>query len=234
MGKRIILMRLRKFFIRFTTYILFCLIAFLLIFTRRIYPYASALAASKASGELNKRATAAVYEALSDNDIEYSSFITMNSTEEGKAQSLQINSIKLHSVRAEAVEAIYKVIEENEKLSVAIPLGALLGGEIGAAYGPDINLSLMSANLISCDFETKFCESGINQTLHSISLDIKLEAAVMIGAKKTAFPVSFSLPIAETVIIGEVPDAYTHINRYFDDVSESEIDDIYDFGASAE
>jgi hypothetical protein len=37
--------------------------------------------------------------------------------------------------------------------------------------------------------------------------------------------------VAETLIVGEVPDALTQINRLTEEISEEEIDDVNDFGA---
>ena len=63
---------------------------------------------------------------------------------------------------------------------------------------------------------------------------VEAEIYILIPAAPQKITVTAEYRIAETVIVGKVPDAYTKINRFADDIAESEIDDIYDFGASAE
>ena len=54
--------------------------------------------------------------------------------------------------------------------------------------------------------------------------------ALLPGAVRT-FAVPTDVCVAETVIVGKVPEAYTRIDRFSSDVSEAEIDDIADYGA---
>ena len=63
---------------------------------------------------------------------------------------------------------------------------------------------------------------------------VEAEVYALIPAATQKFTVKADYCIAETVIIGKVPDAYTKINRFADDIAESEIDDIYDFGAETD
>ena len=56
-----------------------------------------------------------------------------------------------------------------------------------------------------------FSDAGINQTLHRIVLEVKTTVSAIIPGYTTSVEISGQFVIAETIIVGEVPDAYTHV-----------------------
>ena len=73
--------------------------------------------------------------------------------------------------------------------------------------------------------------SRINQTLHRVLLRVTVEVTALLPGAVRTFAVPTDVCVAETVIVGKVPEAYTRIDRFSSDVSEAEIDDIADYGA---
>ena len=76
-----------------------------------------------------------------------------------------------------------------------------------------------------------FTERGINQTLFEMYITFEVTVTLSMPLRSVEVPISTRYLLAETVIVGDVPEAFTDINRTFDDITESEIDDINDFGA---
>ena len=68
--------------------------------------------------------------------------------------------------------------------------------------------------------------------MHRIVIVVESEACALVPMATQAITVFTEYCIAETVIVGTVPEAYTKIDRISEDVKESDIDDIFDFGAS--
>ena len=95
-------------------------------------------------------------------------------------------------------------------------------------------MRLVPANALTGHLESSFSEEGINQTRHKIWVSVKVKITFLLPNYEKNSEVSVKIPLVETVLLGNVPDAYTKINRLTDDIEESEIDDIYDFGASVQ
>jgi len=56
-----------------------------------------------------------------------------------------------------------------------------------------------------------FDSAGINQTRHQIMLNIKSTVSVIIPGYITSVPVETNMCIAESVIVGLVPDTYANV-----------------------
>ena len=82
----------------------------------------------------------------------------------------------------------------------------------------------MSSNAI-CDIQSTFDDAGINQTRHQIMLNIDATVYIVIPWYKTNVELSTNFVIAETVIVGTVPEYFTRV-----DGSENVVDDINDYG----
>ena len=61
---------------------------------------------------------------------------------------------------------------------------------------------------IHVDFETQFMEAGINQTIHTINLVISVDIEILLPFAYSVMTVESEMPIAQTLIVGTVPDAY--------------------------
>ena len=122
---------------------------------------------------------------------------------------------------------------ENDVLSISLPLGSVIGGDLFAGAGPNLSVGVFVSRGASARIESEFTELAINQSLHRLLFCVEVDMTVMLPTRPKTLRVLLRFPIAETVIVGEVPDAYTEIRRLTDDITESEINDIYDFGAQA-
>ena len=94
-----------------------------------------------------------------------------------------------------------------------------------------MRVRLAISQKITCTVHGDFAESGINQTLHRVLLRVTVEVTALLPGAVRTFAVPADVCVAETVIVGKVPEAYTRIDRFSSDVSETEIDDIADYGA---
>ena len=122
----------------------------------------------------------------------------------------------------------------HERMTVRIPLGSLSGSALLSGKGPDVRVKLAVSQKITCAVRGDFTESGINQTLHRVFLRVTVEVCALLPGAVQTFSVPTDICVAETVIIGKVPEAYTRIDRFASDVTETEIDDISDYGAQGQ
>lgn len=214
-------------------FILFVAAAAGLIYNFQIQPMLLPLIEAKAVSVVTDRVNASVLRVLSAEKYSADAFERLSYDGDGNVVSIAANAVKIAAISGELVAAVTKDLKDAEDLVVCLPLSNFFGLPSDKSRHP-VRLALGISNQIGCEIKRDFYERGINQTLHRIYADLRIEIYVLLISGTHSFSVRVPCTLSETVIVGKVPQAYTHINRFFDDVSESEIDDIYDFGAAVE
>ena len=219
-----------SFLVRFLILLLTFLLVFLLL-NFQFTPILTELATLAVTMSFEERIADAIRLEMSRDPLLYSDVVKISYKQDGSVSSLSTNTPRLIAVRTALSLAVVKALSQEEALLVRVPIASLFSINF-IPSSPDITLSLRLLRSFNAYFLSHFEECGINQTRHSISFCVSVDVMILIPGKRTTVTVVRELPFAETVIVGDVPDAYTEIHRLTDDITETEIDDIYDFGAS--
>lgn len=158
--------------------------------------------------------TKVVGNAINENfpqDIDYSDIVSISKDENGNITSVQTDIAKLNRIFANVSLSVQNQLSDLSDEKISIPLGAVLGETIFAARGPKIDFRIIPVGSVETDFKSEFSSAGINQTRHRIYILFKTEIGVAIPFVEKKTVVTTSLPVAETVIVGDVPDCYIHI-----------------------
>lgn len=206
------------------------LLSFLII-NSRFSPLLISLSTIEANRKTEEILAATVYREMSAAPTLYSDIVSLSYKSNGTVAALRTDTAKLIRMRTALVRAVLSVLVE-EDLTVAIPIASLLGINFLSSR-PAVRVTLRPTRTVNAYFTSSFEECGINQTRHRISFYMAVDILLLIPGKPKTVSVTRELPFAETVIVGDVPDAYTKIHRLTSDITEEEIDDIYDFGAVA-
>ena len=105
-----------------------------------------------------------------------------------------------------------KLCQTVESQVIEIPLGNLFGSKLFSGTGPYIPVKIMSVTSVNSSLENEFLSVGINQTMHKIYIDAIIDLSVMVPGYESVVSVSTTVLIAETVIVGKVPDTYIDFN----------------------
>ena len=108
---------------------------------------------------------------------------------------------------------------------LSIPIGTLTGSALLAGRGPRIRVRMESVGSSTARFNNQFESAGINQTKHQIILEVDVSVAILLPGFTTATKVSTAVTVAETVIVGAVPDTYT----YFSTTPDTYEEDLKDY-----
>ena len=79
---------------------------------------------------------------------------------------------------------------------------------------------MQSVGSTTASFRNTFGSAGINQTRHQILLDVQVNMSILLPGFRTSTKVNNEISVAETVIVGSVPENYTYFST-----SPNEIDD---------
>ncbi len=139
-------------------------------------------------------------------DVLYQDLLFVKQDDQGKIVMVQINTMEINRLMVETTMATQEALKALEKDSVKISLGEVLDSYLLAAHGPKINVKLIPAGRVNTRLLDSFEEAGINQVRHKIYLDVLTEVRVVIPFTSTEVEVHTTVPLADALYPGEVPD----------------------------
>ena len=170
------------------------------------------LAVTRVSNMVGQVVTAAVSETLASGEIAYTNLITLEKGEGGAITALHSNMAEFNRLQSKITQDVLTRLDEVSDTDLNIPIGTLTGSALLVGRGPSVSVRMQSVGSCSAHFENQFDQAGINQTTHRILLCVDVSMSILLPGFRTGTEVSNAFSVAETVIVGAVPDSYT----YFD------------------
>ena len=167
--------------------------------------------AAAARYQVRSQVTAAVEQwaarDLQERGVDYSDFVTITRNEAGEITALSADMARLNLLRAELSAHLLERLEDSQ-LELTVPVGSLLPFEPTWARGPELHLRALALGTASAEFESEFTSAGINQTRHSLWLELSVPVTVLLPGGGEELTVDSRLCVAETVIVGQVPQTW--------------------------
>lgn len=170
------------------------------------------LATARASNAVNRIVTEAVNDAIDSGEFQYDKLIVFEKDKEQKITALQSNMPEFNRLQSRILDQILERISEVSTHDLSIPLGSLTNVDLLAGRGPLITVKMQSVGSSTARLVNRFTSAGINQTKHQIILNVDVYISILLPGFTTTTKVSNSFTVAETVIVGSVPDSYTYFN----------------------
>ena len=194
--------------------LIFSLIAVIIIMSVTYYlmqPIILKYAVSVAEMIALNAANEAIVDVLNSNQVSYGDIVTLSQNDEGYVTSLEINVLQINNLKSEISRRMAKIIEEEERYELRIPLGSFFGNSYTNGIGPDIKFNMQITTTCFVDFSHEFKSAGINQVLHIVNVNIDVKGNFVIIGYNRGISVSTSAIAAQTVIVGKTPDAFTSV-----------------------
>lgn len=150
--------------------------------------------------------TDTVSQYISESDCTYSKFSTIVYDESGNVASVEALADNINRVQSELALHINKELHSSGKTQAEIPLGNISGSYLLADKGPVIKIGICPVGTAEVKLVSTFDTAGINQTRHRIYAEISADMASSFPLYSFETKVKFDYLIAETIIIGDVPD----------------------------
>lgn len=141
-------------------------------------------------------------------EMQYDSLMNLNYNANGKLMTISANITEMNKMSMQIVSDIQAKLLRLENTVVEIPIGKLLGWSIFSGYGPKIYIKLIPAGNVQADFKTGFTAEGINQTKHTVYIDVNTAVTIIAPFTSDAINSRSVITVAETVIIGDIPETY--------------------------
>ena len=183
-----------------------------LVMDSRLRPLITMIASYQAKLSATRSINNAVIEVISKEDVVYNNIISMVQDENGEIASIETDMITVNRLKSEITNQISDQLLEDSDRAVLIPIGTVLGGQLFSGRGPNMEFRILPAGYVHTEIYNNFESAGINQTLHQIMLSVDATVSAVAPVYTTTPDITTNFCIAETVIVGKVPQAFTDIN----------------------
>jgi sporulation protein YunB len=174
----------------------------------RLRPIIKSMAEAHAR-TIGARVTAeAINEEIARNNLTYDDLISFEKSENGKISALKTNIMNVNKLKSRLSAVILNKLSDMENVNLYIPVGNLLNGEFLSGRGPEIEVILLPVGSVATDITNVFTTAGINQTRHQIMLEVLVSVSIIMPFSVENTDISTSVSIAETIIVGDVPNMY--------------------------
>lgn len=174
-------------------------------------PVVTTLAQAKTENVVTGIINEAVMETLSAEAVAYRDLVTLERDSMGQVTLLSTNSPKLNALRTQILQTVLEKVDALNSEDLGIPLGSITGLSTASDWGPELPVQVLAAATPAAEFRNVFTSEGINQTLHQVMLDVQVDITLLIPGGKTETQVSAEVCVAETLLLGQVPDTYLEL-----------------------
>ncbi len=147
---------------------------------------------------------------MAEGNYSYDYFVTIEKDNAGNVAAISANMSRINAVSAQILSEVVAAAE-NGVLDIRVPIGNLLGSNILMGKGPEVLVEVITLTSSFVDIENEIVSTGINQAKHKIILKVDVDVDILIPWDLLTTRVESNVLIAETVIVGQVPDTYIDV-----------------------
>ena len=193
---------------------LFCMGA---VLQTRVNPLTEELALARISDAASNLINEAVNEQISEGNIQYNDLMTLQRDSSGTITALTTNMQTMNLLKSDLLILLDEKLHEISDDEIGVPTGNLTGIQLLSGRGPQIPVKLLAVANSDANFNGEFSDAGINQTHHKIMLTVALDLVVLLPSGTVTEHVDTDVCVAETVLLGRVPESYTYFNSVGED-----------------
>ena len=150
----------------------------------------------------------AIAKQIANGVIQYDRIVYFEKDLDGRITALKTNMSEINRLKTDILNIINDEILALDTSDIGIPLGSLFLPEFLSGKGPAIPVHILSIRNSDATFSSLFSHAGINQTLHQLTMEVSVDVAVLVLGQTSSFTVNSEVVVAETVIVGDVPNTF--------------------------
>ncbi len=154
------------------------------------------------------------------------SLITTSYNNDNVLASVILDSAGINTIKTAAATAMMDALADMHTLTVRVPLATILRLDWMSGLGPRIAVPLSMTGSVFTTVTSSLEEVGMNQSTYRVNIHVKIGLWIVTPAGYADMTVETDFPMAEAVLLGEVPENFTQV--YGD--SQDTIGEIFDYG----
>lgn len=190
-------------------FLIFVLIIALFISIRsKLWPVVERLAETQIRNTTSDLINDAILEQITEGNIQYDRIVYFEKDLNGRITALKTNMAEVNRLKTDILNIINDEILAHDTDHLGVALGSLVFPEFLSGKGPEIPVKILSIRNSDANFKSYFSEAGINQTLQQLTMEVSVDVTILVLGDTNTFTVSSQVVVAETIIVGDVPDTF--------------------------
>lgn len=178
----------------------------LILFRVKFHDTIRSLAETQVKNSTSDLINDAIDKQIDIGNIQYDRIVYFEKDLNGKITALKTNMSEVNRLKTSILNIINDEILAMDTTDLGLPIGSLIFPEFLSGRGPHIPVQILSISNSEASFESYFTEAGINQTLQKLTMNISVDVSILVLGRTENFTVSSQVVVAETIIVGQVPD----------------------------
>lgn len=179
-----------------------------LLFRVRLAPMAEQLIETQVDNQASDAINAAIADQIAEGEFDYERMVTIEKDASGNVTAIRTNIGELNRLKTSVLQRMDEELEQLSMEQLGVPIGSVLLPELFSGRGPLVPVRVLAVRTSDASFRNSFQSAGINQTLHSIYIDIHVCITILTWTGTSEINVDSAVVAAETVIVGTVPTTY--------------------------
>ena len=195
--------------------IIFRIVAGVLVFSiitvlcdMKLRPIIKTVGGSALKNTLSNVLDGAVNDMVDELGVRYGDMVDIEKNADGTIAAITLNSTYINGYKTELSDGCSDRLSQFTETVVPVPIGALIGGSFFNGKGFCIDVDATIYGFAVTDVVSKFESAGINQTRHTIYLNVTASAHAYMGLCHLNESVDETIILVETIIVGTVPQSY--------------------------
>lgn len=140
--------------------------------------------------------------------ITYEDLCTIERDEEGRIRLIKMNVVNVNKLNSEIALKIQEKLNDTTTSKFYIRLGSFTGSKLLSGRGPNVEVRMSTIGDVTTSIKSEFIETGINQTMHRIYIDVNCNVSLLTPFKDVDEQITMQILLSETVISGDIPESY--------------------------
>ncbi|MBO5927035.1 MAG: hypothetical protein J6Q38_05725 [Clostridia bacterium] len=191
------------------TFILFLTLFFTIFIT--LYSFSNKMLIKIGETTYSAILSSASYYALEealDPSFDFGSYFIVEKNKDGDISMIQTNAYKFNLLANKIVNGVSEYLENEISSGVDVPIGVFTGISLFSGFGKKVKMPLIAIYSVKCNIISSFTDAGINQTKHSLQIEIEPNVFVVTRFSNKNLIDKINVLIYENVIVGKTPNTY--------------------------
>lgn len=202
------MIRLRRRLSAFLVLLLLSGVSLLLLFRWKFNEPVRELAQAQVVNATSDLINDSIDRQIEAGDIHYDRIVYFEKDLDGGITALKTNMSEINRLKTNTLNIINDEILALDQSDIGIPIGSIFLPEFFSGRGMTIPVQIIAIRNSDGYFESHFSQAGINQTLHQLNMCVLVDVSILVLGRSASFTVSSEVVVAETIIIGDVPDTF--------------------------